>query len=99
MRKFILGLSVIGSMLLLQGCAAVLVGGLIYLDAEEKKNKALFYENFEQRSLERQKLGLSPLVWCDELKRRDEKWWRADALCNPETEEQKLKRLSDNYPN
>jgi hypothetical protein len=51
----------------LSGCAAVLVGGLFYHDSKTRDQRLSFTQDFQKQNLEREKAGLKPLGWCDEL--------------------------------
>ena len=72
--------------LLLSGCAAVLVGGLIYDHTRNREEKKQFTEDFRKQNLEREKAGLKPLDWCQELYKFDQHWYGEDANCRAEAE-------------
>src|SRR4051812_41024330 len=65
----------------LGGCAAVLVGGLIYHDSKSRDQRLAFTQDYSKQNLEREKAGLKPLVWCEELYRFDQSWYGEDATC------------------
>ena len=48
----------------LGGCAAALVGGLIYKSTKSNEEKAAFVTNLQKTNLEREKAHLKPLDWC-----------------------------------
>ena len=50
----------------LGGCAAVLVGGLLYKSTKSNEEKAAFVSNLQKTNLEREKAHLKPLDWCSE---------------------------------
>jgi hypothetical protein len=50
----------------LGGCAAALVGGLIYKSTKSNEEKATFVTNLQKTNLEREKVHLKPLDWCSE---------------------------------
>jgi hypothetical protein len=58
----------------LNGCAAVLVGGLVYHDSKSREQRAAFNEHFNQMNLEREKAGLPPLDYCTEARHSDQTW-------------------------
>jgi hypothetical protein len=58
----------------LNGCAAVLVGGLVYHDSKSREQRAAFNEHFNQMNLERGKAGLPPLDYCTEARHSDQTW-------------------------
>lgn len=68
---------------LIQGCAAVAVGGYVYSSTEDEKNKQQFLKEFDIQNLEREKAGLEPKDLCLALKRRNMDWWEDDPVCNP----------------
>lgn len=65
----------------LNGCAAVLVGGLIYHDSKTRDQRLAFTQDFQKQNLEREKAGLPRLNWCEELYRFDQSWYAEDATC------------------
>lgn len=65
----------------LGGCAAVLVGGLFYHDSKTRDQRLAFTQDFQKQNLEREKAGLQPLSWCDELYRFDQSWYGEDGKC------------------
>src|SRR5216683_460169 len=64
----------------LGGCAAALVGGLIYKSTKSNEEKASFVTNLQKTNLEREKAHLKPLDWCSEAYKFDKGW----ATENPE---------------
>ncbi len=66
----------------LSGCAAVLVGGLIYHDSKTRDQRLAFTQDFRKQNLEREKVGLPPLNWCEEVYKFDKSWYREDATCS-----------------
>lgn len=56
------------------GCAAALVGGLIYKSAKSDEEKAAFVTNLQKTNLEREKAHLQPLDWCSEAYKFDKGW-------------------------
>ena len=73
----------------LNGCAAVLVGGLIYHDSKTRDQRLAFTQDYQKQNLEREKAGLKPLVWCEELYRFDQSWYGEDATCKAAVEKAK----------
>lgn len=64
----------------LGGCAAALVGGLIYKSTKSNEEKAQFVTNLQKTNVEREKAHLKPLDWCSEAYKFDKGW----ATENPE---------------
>jgi hypothetical protein len=58
----------------LSGCAAALVGGLIYKSTKSDEEKAVFVSNLQKTNLEREKAHLQPLDWCSEAYKFDKGW-------------------------
>ena len=56
------------------GCAAVLVGGLIYKSTKSKEEKAEFLRWFHETNAERESKGLKPLILCEEMYHFDPRW-------------------------
>jgi hypothetical protein len=65
----------------LSGCAAVLVGGLFYHDSKTRDQRLAFTQDFQKQNTEREKAGLQPMKWCDELYKFDQSWYAEDANC------------------
>ncbi len=63
------------------GCAAVLVGALMYDHIASREERAKFTKDFAQQNLEREKAGLPRLVWCEELYRFNQNWYAEDKTC------------------
>ena len=72
--------------IVLNGCAAVLVGGLFYHDSKTRDQRLAFTQDFQKLTLEREKAGLQPLSWCDELYKFDQSWYAEDAKCKATAE-------------
>ena len=67
--------------LILQGCAAVVVGVLVNKSSKSKQQKNLFLTEFNKINLEREKAGLPPLDKCVEMFYFDPGWAREHAEC------------------
>jgi len=78
MRKLI---TILVLSLTLSGCAAALVGGLLYKSAKSKEAKASFLSNLQEINLEREKAGLEPLNTCEEKYTFDPGWAMDDNAC------------------
>lgn len=65
----------------LNGCAAVLVGGLMYDHAASRDDKRKFTENFNKQNLEREKASLKPLDWCSEVYKYSKSWANEQPGC------------------
>lgn len=65
----------------LSGCAAVLVGGLMYDHTKSREDKAKFTENFQKQNLEREKAGLAKLDWCSEVYKFSKSWANEQPGC------------------
>jgi len=63
------------------GCAAVLVGGLLYKSSKSKEAKREFISNLQKTNLEREKAGLQPLDTCTEKYYFDKGWADDDPVC------------------
>lgn len=77
-------LRLLGALLLpvmLSGCAAVLVGGLIYDHTKSREQRRTFIAEFKRENLDREKAGLKPLDWCTELYKFDKSWYGEDKTC------------------
>jgi hypothetical protein len=48
--------------------------------------RATFTADFNKNNTEREKAGLQPLSWCDELYKFDQSWYAEDAKCNAAAE-------------
>jgi len=72
--------------IVLNGCAAVLVGGLFYHDSKTRDQRLAFTQDFQKLTLEREKAGLQPLSWCDELYKFDQSWYAEDGKCKAAAE-------------
>ena len=67
--------------LCLNGCAAVLVGGLIYKSTKSEEEKAKFTTELQKTNLEREKARLKPLDWCSEAYKFDKGWAIENEEC------------------
>ena len=67
----------------LNGCAAVLVGGLVYHDSKSREQREAFNQHFNQMNLERGKAGLPPLDYCTEARHSDQTWANDLPECKP----------------
>lgn len=76
--KIIRAVGLVAIALALNGCAAVLVGGLFYNSAKTYEQKQKFTADFNQQNLERERAGLKPLDWCSQTYKFD-KAWAAEA--------------------
>jgi hypothetical protein len=65
----------------LGGCAAALVGGLIYKSTKSNEEKAAFVTNLQKTNLEREKAHLKPLDWCTEAYKFDKGRATENAEC------------------
>jgi hypothetical protein len=72
----------------LNGCAAVVAGGIFYDHAKDRESKTAFTSDFRKQNLEREKAGLQPLDWCTELYRTKQSWHDADATCTKKSGQQ-----------
>jgi hypothetical protein len=43
-------------------------------------------QDFQKLTLEREKAGLQPLSWCDELYKFDQSWYAEDGKCKAAAE-------------
>ena len=78
-RSFLLG--VLLAVMCLEGCAPVLVGGLIYKSRKSKEEKNKFLQELNRTNLEREKAGLKPLDKCIEMYHFDASWAKESADC------------------
>lgn len=67
--------------ILLSGCAAVLVGGLIYDHTQSREERKQFTEDFRKQNLEREKAGLAKLDWCSEVYKYSRSWAMEQLGC------------------
>lgn len=74
-------LIVIAALVLTPGCAAVLVGGLMYDHTASREDKRKFTENFNAQNLEREKSGLPKLDWCSEVYKYSKGWAKEQPGC------------------
>jgi hypothetical protein len=83
MGKLLVRIAVLAAMgIPLGGCAAALVGGLIYKSTKSNEEKAAFVTNLQKTNLEREKAHLKPLDWCSEAYKFDKGWAVENAECN-----------------
>jgi hypothetical protein len=73
----------------LNGCAAVLVGGLHYHDSKTRDQRLSFTQDFNKQNFECEKAGLQPLGWCNELYKFDQSWYAEDGNCKAAAEKAK----------
>jgi hypothetical protein len=66
----------------LAGCAAALVGGLIYKSTKSNEEKANFVTNLQKTNVEREKAHLKALDWCSEAYKFDKGWAVENPECN-----------------
>ena len=66
----------------LGGCAAALVGGLLYKSTKSNEEKANFVTNLQKTNLEREKAHLQPLDWCSEAYKFDKGWATENPECS-----------------
>lgn len=81
MRKTFLILFCLTTFLMSAGCAPVVIGGIVYHDAQKRKTRQSFIANFRSVNLERERIGLQPLDLCAEKYQFDEKWAMKDPAC------------------
>jgi hypothetical protein len=82
MQKFLLtGIMLAALGASLGGCAAALVGGLIYKSTKSNEEKAAFVTNLQKTNLEREKAHLKPLDWCSEAYKFDKGWATENTEC------------------
>ena len=65
----------------LGGCAAALVGGLIYNSTKSNEERPRSSPTFKRRNLEREKAHLKPLDWCSEAYKFDKGWATENVEC------------------
>ena len=82
MRSFLIRTIVLTMLgVCLSGCAAALVGGLIYKSSKSNEEKAAFVTNLQKTNLEREKAHLQPLDWCSEAYKFDKGWATENTEC------------------
>ena len=69
--------------IMVSGCAAVLVGGLIYDHTRSREEKKQFTEDFRKQNLECEKAGLAKLDWCSEVYKYSRSWAMDQTGCAP----------------
>lgn len=82
MRILLRAAACIGMGFALSGCAAVLVGGLMYDHTRSREDKRQFTENYNKQNLEREKAGLPKLDWCSEVYKFSKSWANGQAGCS-----------------
>ena len=85
----------------LSGCAAFVafdVGRAASI-AKARHDRATFTEDFQKQNVERQKVGLQPLDWCDEIYRTKPRWYAWDGSCANGPEATKMRKVLANPPN
>lgn len=82
MRLLARAIALVALSVSLCGCAAALVGGLIYKSTKSNEEKAAFVTNLQKTNLEREKARLKPLDWCSEAYKFDKGWAVENAECN-----------------
>ena len=70
------------------GCAAALVGRLLYDNASDNTDRAKWNQSFNANNLEREKAGLRPLDFCSEMYKAKRSWAESDSGCS-----EKVKRF------
>ena len=78
----------------LSGCG--LAVGAAAATAKLRYDRATFIENFQKQNVERQKVGLPPLNWCDEIYRTTPRWYAWDGSCANGPEATKLRKIGAN---
>ncbi len=81
MRQIRVGVFVVVAALMLSGCAAVLVGGLLWKSSKSKTQKQEFLQDLRRINLEREVAGLKPLNECVEMYHFDPGWAQEKAHC------------------
>jgi len=81
MKSLVRAIALVALCLTLGGCAAALVGGLIYKSTKSSEEKAAFVTNLQKTNLEREKAKLKPLDWCSEAYKFDKGWATENAEC------------------
>lgn len=78
MKKIVL--MVVG-VVTLNGCAAVLVGGMFYKGSKTKGQRQEFTTQLQKTNLEREKAGLKSLDWCSEAYKFEPKFAKQNKNC------------------
>ena len=81
MRRSNLLAAVVLAPLALGGCAAALVGGLLYDNSSDNTDRAKWTQSFNTNNLEREKAGLKPLDFCSEMYKAKASWATSDSGC------------------
>ena len=63
------------------GCAAALVGGMIWKSGKSRQEHERWSEEFQRTNEDRAKRGVKPLDWCIEAVRFDKGWAHQDPNC------------------
>jgi hypothetical protein len=74
--------AVVAASLVLNGCAAALVGGAIYHSSQTNAQRAAFTSDFQKNNLERESKRLKPLDWCTEAYKFDAGWAKDKPECS-----------------
>jgi hypothetical protein len=84
----------------LSGCAAVFAfeAGQAAGTVKMRHDRATFIEDFQKQNVERQKVGLPPLDWCEEIYRTTPRWYAWDGSCANGPEATKLRKMPPNPP-
>ena len=77
-------------LLFTQGCAAALVGGLLYKSSKSKKARQEFISTLHQTNMQRESNGLEPLDYCTEALKFDRKWALKTPECRPVKVEEEI---------
>jgi hypothetical protein len=83
----------------LSGCAfSGIAVGEAAVAAKLRYDRATFIEDFRKQNVERQKVGLPPLDWCEEIYRTTPRWYAWDGSCANGPEATKLRKMPPNPP-
>ena len=80
MKKFYLVVVLLFAFFI-QGCAAALVGGLLYGAAKSKEQKREFLTEYNRNNTERESKGLKPVDLCEAKVAFDTDWAFEDKEC------------------
>ena len=73
-RNIVPMFALLSAIILLPGCAAALVGGLLYDNASDNRDRASWIENFGRQNLERERAGVPVLDYCSEIYKAKRSW-------------------------
>lgn len=79
--RALLKVGIVAMLLMLNGCAAALVGGAFYKGSKTKGQRQEFTSQFQKTNMERESKGLKPLDWCSEAFKFEEKFAKKDPNC------------------